>query len=147
MKTMIALALVLLPLPAAADDEASRKDLEKMQGDWAAAALTVDGTRVADDDAQALFRTVKGDAYTVSRYDQLRGKGTFKIDATKSPKTIDATPANAKPGAPPLLGIYEFDGEKLKTCFAAPGKERPKDFSCSAGSGHTLTVWEREKKK
>ena len=46
----------------------------------------------------------------------------------------------------PLLGIYEFDGEKMKLCFAGPGKERPTAFTSEAGSGQTLTVWVREKK-
>jgi uncharacterized protein (TIGR03067 family) len=94
------------------------------------------------DDAQALFRTVKGNAYTVARFKRVLGKGTIKLDAAKKPKAIDAYPAGRDK---PLLGIYEFDGDKLKLCFAAPGKERPAAFTSAEGSGHTLTVWVREK--
>ncbi len=54
--------------------------------------------------------------------------------------------ATAAKDAPPLLGIYEIDGDTFRACFAKPGKERPKDFECKAGSEHTLTVWKREKK-
>jgi uncharacterized protein (TIGR03067 family) len=127
-------------------DDPSKKDLDKLQGDWASLSMIVDGQKLPDDDAQVLFRTVKGDTYTVYRYKKLLGKGTFKLDASKKPKTIDSYPANAKDKTKPILGIYEFDGENFRTCYARPGKERPTDFSAKEGSEHTVVVWEREKK-
>jgi uncharacterized protein (TIGR03067 family) len=132
---------------AAADDDESKKDLAKMQGDWAGVSMMRDGQAFPDDDAQALFRTVKDNHYTVYRYRKTIGKGTFTIDATKKPHTIDSTP-EPPPGmeAKPVLGIYEWDGENLRTCYAAQGKERPTEFASKAGSGHTLSVWRREKK-
>jgi uncharacterized protein (TIGR03067 family) len=93
----------------------------------------------------ALFRTVKGDRYTVSRYRKVAGKGTIKLDATKKPRTIDALPAVAAGNAGAILGIYEFDGNRLKLCFARPGMPRPTELRSKEGSGHTLTVWQREK--
>jgi hypothetical protein len=38
-------------------------------------------------------------------------------------------------------GIYELNGDTLKSCVASPGKERPTEFSAKAGSGHTLRVF------
>jgi uncharacterized protein (TIGR03067 family) len=69
-------------------------------------------------------------------------KGTFKLDATQSPKTIDSVLAGQE--GKPIPGIYEFDGDKLRICAAPPGKPRPKDFEARLGSQHTLVVWERE---
>jgi uncharacterized protein (TIGR03067 family) len=142
------LVLFAAALLVAADkpDDANKKDLEKMQGDWVADSQVIDGQKAGDDEAQIIFRTVKDDTYTVSVFTKPIGKGTFTIDATKKPKTIDARPAAAAKDAPPLLGIYEIDGDTFRACFAPAGKERPKDFECKAGSGHTLTVWKREKK-
>jgi uncharacterized protein (TIGR03067 family) len=141
-----AFVAVLLAAGAAKEDDASKKDAEKMQGDWAAVSMIQDGTKYPDDDAQSLFRTVKGDQYTVFHFDQPLAKWNFKLDATKKPKTIDvAKPDDDK--APAVLGIYEFDGDKFKLCIAAPGKDRPTEFESKAGSGHTLSVWVREKKK
>jgi uncharacterized protein (TIGR03067 family) len=134
-------------LIAADKPEANKKDLERMQGDWTATSTVIDGRKLADDEAQGVFRTIKDDTYTLSSFDKPLGKGTFTLDATKKPKTIDARPASAAKETPPLLGIYEIDGDTLRLCFAGSGKERPKDFACKEGSGHTLTVWQREKKK
>jgi uncharacterized protein (TIGR03067 family) len=93
-----------------------------------------DGEKIPDDDAQSLFRTVKGEEYIISRYDKPAGKGTFKLDAAKKPKAIDAYPGNL-PGGKPMLGIYEINGDRYKLCFAQPGKERPTDFEAKQGSG------------
>jgi uncharacterized protein (TIGR03067 family) len=134
-------ALATVDVPA---DE-SKKELERMQGDWAADSYVSDGMKVPDDDAQALFRTIKGDAYTVFRFRKVAGQGTMKLDASKKPKAIDAFPAGST--GKPLLGIYEIDGDRLKLCFAGPGKDRPTAFTSEAGSGHTLSVWVREKKQ
>jgi uncharacterized protein (TIGR03067 family) len=138
------LAAGALAAAEAPRDDPSRKDLEKMQGDWAATAHIRDGLKAPDDDAQALFRTVKGNEYTVFRYSKAIGKGTFKLDATKKPRTIDFLPAGA--GAKPMLGIYEWEGDGYKVCVASPGMDRPTTFTADAGSGHSLTVWVPEKK-
>src|SRR5439155_9895927 len=89
---------------AAADapkDDASAKDLKKLQGDWAAVSMVVDGEKIPDDEAQALFRTIKDNEYTVFRFNKAIGKGKFKLDATKKASTIDVFPANAAPNAKP----------------------------------------------
>jgi uncharacterized protein (TIGR03067 family) len=140
--------LLAAGLLIAADKPAdpNKKDRDAMQGSWNAASHVVDGEKLGDDEAQVLFRTVKDDTYSVSLFDKPLGKGTFTIDATKKPKSIDARPASADKDAPPMLGIYEIDGDTFRTCFAQPGKERPKDFECKAGSGHQVIVWKREKK-
>jgi len=126
--------------------EANQKDLERLQGDWAAVSMTRDGQKVPDDDAQSLFRNVKGDQYTVFLFKKAIGKGSFKLDATAKPKAIDFLPASAPAKSQPLLGIDEFDGDTWKVCYAPSGKEWPKEFAAKEGSGHTLAVWEPEKK-
>jgi uncharacterized protein (TIGR03067 family) len=121
-------------------------DRKAMQGDWACVSMIQDGTEVPADDAQALFRTVKDDHYTVFHFRRAVGKGTFKVDATKNPRTIDFIPEGAPGGSKPLLGIYEWMGpDRYRVCYAPPGQERPADFSCKKGSQHTLAVWRREK--
>jgi uncharacterized protein (TIGR03067 family) len=143
-RTTLLLAACLLI--AAAPDDAARKDLERMQGDWQCTGLTVDGFRVPDDDAQAYFRTNRGDRYAVTRYEKPAGKGTIRLDATKSPRQIDATPDGPAAKKGPLMGIYEIDGDTMRICVATAGKERPREFASRQGSGHYLWVWTREKR-
>jgi uncharacterized protein (TIGR03067 family) len=139
------LVLVCVAVAEATDEDAAAKDLKRMEGDWAAVSMESDGIKIPDEDAMAFFRSVKGDRYTMSRYRKAVGKGTIKLDATKKPRAIDALPAGAVGEGKSVLGIYEFDGKKLKLCFARPGKDRPTEFKSKEGSGYTLTVWQREK--
>ena len=142
--SVLVLSMVLTAAFADSDTDSNAKDLEKMQGDWAVVSFVVDGVKAEDDNAQSLFRTVKGNQYTVFLFDKPLATGTFKIDATKKPKTIDFTPD--KMAGKSILGIYQMDGDTIKTCYAPPGKDRPTQFSSKKGPEHTLMVWEREKK-
>jgi uncharacterized protein (TIGR03067 family) len=140
------LVLALVTGAEATKENAAAEDLKRMQGDWVVVSMEVDGMKVPDDDAMAFFRTVKSDQYTVSRYRKVTGKGTIVLDAAQKPRAIDTLPAGAAGKAKSILGIYEFEGKKLKLCFAPPGMARPTEFRSKEGSGHTLTVWQREEK-
>jgi uncharacterized protein (TIGR03067 family) len=142
---VLVLALSVLAGAEASKEDESKKDLETIQGHWAQLSMVVDGAKVPDDEAQALFRSMKDDKYTIYQFKKVIGKGTFKVDASRKPKTIDAT-TTAGGRSLTLLGIYELDGDTLKLCFAPPGKPRPSDFTSKKGSEHRLSVWEREKK-
>jgi uncharacterized protein (TIGR03067 family) len=137
--------MALLLVAAGAD--ANKKDQEAMQGDWHCEKFVRDGQAASDDEAQALFRTVKGDGYTVSRFRKKAGAGTFKLNASKSPKEIDILPAAGPKGKMVVIrGIYKIEDGKLTMCYAAPEQERPKAFESKEESGVTLTVWVREQK-
>jgi uncharacterized protein (TIGR03067 family) len=142
--------LVAATVHAAPSDDASAADVERMQGDWMVTSMRIGGEEYPAVEAQALFRTVEGDQYSVSRYTKVISRGKFVLDATQTPKTIDSTPMAVdpskgdKPPAPLIRGIYEFDGKQLRICNARPGQPRPKDFSAKQFTGHTLIVWEPE---
>jgi uncharacterized protein (TIGR03067 family) len=146
MKMILMLSATLAFLSGADNTaDANKEDQAAMQGDWALATMISDGQTIPDDDCQGLFRTMKDDHYSVFRYDKVIAKGTFFLDATQKPRTIDFRPANAAPGAKPMLGIYKIEDGKLKICYARPGMDRPKQFSSTEGSKHTISVWQREK--
>jgi uncharacterized protein (TIGR03067 family) len=137
------LIFVLLTASPSPED-ANRHDMEMLQGDWQVVSMTFDGDRIADDEAQVLFRSVKGEEYSLFQFDKVLAKGALKIDANQRPKCIDDQPTQKD--RKPRLGIYEFDGDRLRMCFAAPGSPRPKEFVSKPDSGVSLTVWERVKK-
>jgi uncharacterized protein (TIGR03067 family) len=142
---MIRTFLLVLCLLAVTKDDPNKKDQDAMQGDWACERYVVSGMPLDDDNAQSIFRTNKDDGYTVYLFRKRLGGGTFKLDATKTPKQIDLMPeGKGKAGA--VRGIYKLEKDTLTICYAAPGKERPATFEAKMDSGHTLTVWKKEKK-
>jgi uncharacterized protein (TIGR03067 family) len=56
-----------------------------------------------------------------------KGEGTFTIDQTKQPKTIDIRISDKEKA----LGIYELDGDTLKLCMIEDrdGNARPTEFA------------------
>ena len=43
----------------------------------------------------------------------------------------------------PQLGTFEFAGDELRVCMAAPGDPRPEEFLSAPGDGRAFTVWKR----
>ena len=144
MRTLSALlAVVLFSAAAPPPKDATQRDLDQMQGDWAVVSMTYEGEDLPADDAQAIFRTIKGHEFTTFLYDKPLEKGTFTIDARPTPKTIDEQPGG---GGKLKHGIYELAGDRLKICLHAAGGARPKEFKSAPGSGTVLIVLEKQKK-
>jgi uncharacterized protein (TIGR03067 family) len=119
-----------------ADD---KKD-DKLDGKWLIVSVERDGK--ADDAFKGGARVIAGGKYTLADKNGKATPGTFKVDPSKKPKTIDMMPAEGQYKGKTLLGIYEVDGQTLKICFAEPGKERPTEF---ASKGAVLAIHKREK--
>lgn len=131
----------------ATENEATQKDLQRIQGTWQLTDGQYDGKEYSllrINETQIVF---KGNRYTIPNSDVVfRRGGTFKLDATTKPRQIDFIPAEDLDAGKTFRGIYEVDGDTYKVCFAPPGKERPKEFVSQPGSGYTLHLWKREKK-
>jgi uncharacterized protein (TIGR03067 family) len=142
MRTPLLLTAILLvaAAPAFVREDEAKKDLNKLQGEWVITSAERDGKTASKEELGDLKRTVKGDDYTVTRDGQVVGKGKYKLDPTQKPKAIDAITKNQDGEDVTLLGIYEFDGDSYKVCFAMAGQPRPKEFKTTEGSGLTLTV-------
>ena len=127
-------------------EDAAKKDLEQLQGEWVMVSSERDGKKLSEEEIATFRRTIKGNKYKVTfeaenAVHELHG--TITLDPTKKPKAIDAIRSEGESKGKPMLGIYEFDGKTQKVCFAPVGKERPAEFSSKAGTQHVLTVWKR----
>jgi uncharacterized protein (TIGR03067 family) len=128
----------------AQDHEAIKKDMEGLQGEWSMVSGSADGQPMPEEMRKQMKRVCKGDVLTVAMGTQTFLKAKITIDPSSKPKTIDYEMTDGLTKGKKQLGIYELNGDTLKSCFAAPGAERPPDFEGKAGDHRTLSVWKRE---
>ena len=149
MKKLALLLAAGLLVGADAKDDDAKKDLELLQGTWALVSAERDGKKAPEDEVKKTRLVVTGNKFKFSADPSGVGtaaEGTFTVDPSKKPKQTDSTAGAGADKGKVSLGIYETDGVTQKICFAAPGKDRPKEFAAPAGSGITLQVWKKEKK-
>lgn len=116
-----------------AKSKAIKQSLEAFSGTWE--IVTVQPPGSTKDAKRLIFR--KDQTYAALDAD---GKelwaGTFDLDPTAMPKVWDHRSNEAQKNGGDALGIYELDGDKLKTCCVVgawkekqwTGKPRPTEF-------------------
>ena len=74
-------------------------------------------------------------------------KAVYVLHPGQTPRGIDL--AEVDPGGKRssrlTLGIYTFEGQRLKLCLADPGRARPTEFKTSRDSGTILLVLQRDR--
>jgi uncharacterized protein (TIGR03067 family) len=133
----------LVVAAAPRQDDANKKDLEKLQDTWKLESAQVAGKDVppAEIEKMPLQFTFKGDKVTIEENGRPT-EGTIKLDAAKKPATMDLTPAK---GDFTVLALYELEEDTLKLCFIKESKERPKSLD-TTGTKASLLVFKRVKK-
>jgi uncharacterized protein (TIGR03067 family) len=136
-------------LPMAADD--AKKDpldeeYAKFEGTWQIVSLELDGMKLPEETIKDSRLIIKGKEFTMKEKIATY-KGTFTIDASMKPKTIDLKFTEGPEKGNTSLGIYELDGDDLKLCLTITAKDRPAEFATKAKSGLGLEVLKREKAK
>jgi uncharacterized protein (TIGR03067 family) len=134
-------ALLFVVCAVRAED---KKALEAIQGKWTILSVERDGK--ADAKWTDGVRLMEGDKYTLTPKDGTPVSGTFKLDPSKTPKTIDFVPGAGQFKGKTLAGIYALEGDTLKICFATEeGKPRPTEFTSKPGSGTMLAIHKKIK--
>ena len=141
--TVAALALGLSA--AAADDKASKDELERFTGTWRGVSYVRDGTDVPKAEAEKLRLVVMGEKYTFTEGGE-EIEGTHKLDPTKTPKHIEAIRTKGPHKGEKMLGVYRLTEDAFVVCFAAPGKDRPTELNAEGGPGLRVLSFRREKK-
>lgn len=136
----VALALALTLAPSRAADDATEKDLKRLQGDWQMVQVTKDGATVSGEKLKGRVWTFKGTKLIPQ--DDKDDTSTVKIDASQRPAALDITDKNGDT----VEGIYKFTGDDKLTVCGHSNSKRPKDFAAGPKSGAILFVLERVKK-
>jgi uncharacterized protein (TIGR03067 family) len=119
-------------------------DDTKLNGTYLMVRGEQDGKPLPEDTIQGIKMVMDGDKQTLIVGGE-RMVNTHHLDSTTKPKSIDAKPTGGPYKDKTLLGIYRIEDDEFTVCFAAPGKERPKDFTTKSGTGTFVHVWKRQK--
>jgi uncharacterized protein (TIGR03067 family) len=114
-------------------------DLAKMQGDWVPTEVVANGELLPKEVISGLKLTIKGAEYFLQSADQ-PARGSFKLKASTSPKSIDVTTDSGDRAE----GIYELSGDTLRVCHANNGGARPTEFKSEAGADRLLATYKRK---
>ena len=142
---LIGLAAMTISSAWADENEAVKKDLARLQGEWSMVSGSADGQPMPEQMLKQMKRICKGDETTTTMAGQLFLKAKITIDPSKKPKTMDYQMSDGFTKGTKQLGIYEVEGDTFKSCFGKPGAKRPTDFTSKPGDGRTLSVWKRER--
>ena len=133
------------PAAAMPDDQDKNKsdaDARKIKGNWKLVSIAVDGTNQAEVPSHRV--TFEDENFQLRIDGEERAKGTYKLDSIAKPKTLDLAFAEGLHAGETMLGIFAWDGDRLKLCVSTPKGDRPKDFNAPVGAGHRTMVFEKE---
>jgi uncharacterized protein (TIGR03067 family) len=119
-----------------------KEELKKFRGAWQATAFIIGATPVGEDQLKNTTIIIDGSKFTL-KTGKNEVEGTYTIDPTKSPKTIDAVLVSPDGKKSELAGIYTWEDGKRKSCFALPGNARPDQFRQQ--QGYVTMEWEKKK--
>ena len=139
MKKWIAtLVMTMAVVAAAQQQDALPKDLAPLQGTWIVTQFNGEALPVE----MALI--VSGATYSQSVDGTIDETGTLKVDASKTPMTVDLIIQEGNDAGRTQLGIIEVKGDVLRCLLNAPGSgTRPTSFD--KGDGELFVVAQKKK--
>jgi uncharacterized protein (TIGR03067 family) len=138
--------LLLSAIGLIAADEIKKDDSEAFKGNWSIRSITIDG-RAAPEDLVKNFRCHFDEkTYNDTVANEVIEEGSYTIDASKTPKTIDFDIKKGRKEGKRQLGIYKIEGDKITLVMTQAGStERPKSFKAESGDSLVEVVLERVK--
>jgi uncharacterized protein (TIGR03067 family) len=146
MRAIVPVIAVLVLVSFGGAEDADKKEMAQLEGEWSMVSGEANGQAMPKETVKSGKRVAKDGETTITIGGQVYFKAKFSIDPTKKPKAIDYTMTEGPTKGKTHLGIYELDRDTVKFCFAAPGQDRPTEFTAKEGSQCTLSVWKRDKK-
>jgi uncharacterized protein (TIGR03067 family) len=135
---VLAALVMLLTGKLAVVQAGDEGDRDKIQGSWTVSTGEKAGQKAPAEGLKDVRMTFTGGKFTWKTGEK-ETKGTFSLDATKTPKEISISAEDRT-----LAGIYRLEGDGLKICVGI-GDDRPTDFATKAGAKALLLVLKREK--
>ncbi len=128
-----------------ADPKEAQAELDKLQGAWDCKSWVFDGKRSPNNgrDFESIY---EGNLLTLKNKGKEYRHGLVTLNPAQTPKAVNTWDLDGPFADRTNRGIYEFDGDKLKVCFALDaGADRPTDFESQPGSRRLSIIYERRK--
>jgi uncharacterized protein (TIGR03067 family) len=138
---MVSLVLFALAAPPSAD--AVREEQKKFDGNWQLVSAELGGAKMPAEQVKEFTLTFRGAKFSSHHAGESKA-GDFTVDHTKSPKTIDLTPADGPDKGKTWSLIYTLEGDTLKVCGREVGKPRPDSFEMKDKEDVILMVFRRK---
>jgi len=144
MRSLVFAVLVPLSLPVflcAAEDEADKSDLYRLQGYWRLEAVQqnsvkpellrlLHGIQTAKGDKPFGVLAVQGDKFAFNGKDKVARLAVGKLDAEQTLRAVGLTAKTGSAEGKTYLGIYRLQGDELTLCIAE-GETRPTEFKAN----------------
>jgi uncharacterized protein (TIGR03067 family) len=133
-------------------DDAAKKDVDSLQGNWVVVGREVLGKKATPKELEEVPTYVLIEGNNGRAWMEAMGKkgdvseGTFKLNPAAMPKAVDLTYTHGLLKGYTVPAIYELKGDTLKVCFAWQSKERPMEFAGDADGKAILVIYKRGKK-
>ncbi len=140
----------IVPWRLIAAEPKSANDAKDLQGTWQAVDLEANGEKKPGDEAKELQVVFKGDLVYAVKPEGDGRKVKFKLDSSKTPKTIDLIAIDESDKGKIAAGIYSLENGRLRLCVNLFGKDttqRPTEFKTQSGDGVGFVTLERAKRK
>lgn len=113
--------------------QANDKTTKALQGTWV--LTSINGQEAPPSGAPELSITFTGDKYHQTLGGEINERGSYKIDSSKKPMTIELTITEGQDAGKTQLGVFEVTADTLRAHFDTPGaNQRPTDFTAKEGS-------------
>ncbi len=118
-------------------------DLSSFNGTWVIASAESEGSEISSDLVKTIVLTLKDGAYI---YDdgQSQAKGTFKVDFSTTPATMDSTESEGPNVGRRMIAITELTPNGWRACYSTDTSARPTAFKTQSGSGQFMASYERK---
>ena len=120
-------AAIALTAAAPVQDAKDAGGAAALQGTWVVSSIN---GQTIPDGAPPLTLTFTGDKYYQTLGADVNERGSFKVDASKKPMTIDLIITEGDDAGKTQLGIIEVTGDTVRANLDTPGAgQRPTDFT------------------
>jgi uncharacterized protein (TIGR03067 family) len=123
-------------------DTAADRELQLFEGIWELATWLAEGEETSLPGGRKVVSVIRGGRVTETAGGQVQ-ESVLKVDPSAEPKAVDCTVVSGMNMGVTYLGIYDFQGDELRLCYAWRGRPRPTGFSSEPGSGHYLATFRR----